>query len=148
MRKAKNNKKSTLIAVFVGAISTVAVSSIITAYKRYSKDKRDREIKELVYDIEMTLSDFDVVDFESFNERLEEYFNIKAEKMNAESFNENEDIEKCNFDEVVYSSPKFSSKISSSEIFISCIAEDEKSYNCDDLKEAFEKNKRFEKLYK
>lgn len=148
MRKSKNNKKSTLIAVFAGVISTVAVSSIITAYKRYSKDKRDREIKELVYDIEMTLSDFDVVDFDSFNEHLKEYFNVKAEKMDTESFNENENIEKCNFYEVIYSSPKFSSKISSSEIFVSCIAEDEKSYNYEDLKEAFEKNKRFEKLYK
>lgn len=126
-----NNKKKNAIifAMTVGAVAATVCIQLKNAYFRRQKKEREQQIKELVFSIESVLGDIEVTDFESFAERLNEYYNINAINMNV--------------GEIIYKSPKFSGQISSNEIFLSCLADDEQGYNLTDLNAAFADNRQF-----
>lgn len=123
----KMSKKAPVIAAIVGALTAWACIEITKAYSRQCNKKKEEQIKELVSSIEAVLNDVDVIDFKSFSEHLDEYYSIHAENMDI--------------GEVIYTSPKFDCQISSNDIFLSCLGNDEQGYNLDDLEIAFESNR-------
>lgn len=117
-------------AVFLmGAALTAAVLKIKSIWENNMVKCRENEIKELISSIKATLNDIDVVDFESFSERLDKCYNIQSEELTE--------------GEIQYSSSIFSKPISSNDIFISCI-DDDYSWNMMDLEEFFEYNKKYQ----
>lgn len=114
------------LSALAGAVTALALSEVKRAYRRSLTTRKEQDVKWLVSAIKNTLNNIDIQNYEDFCEYLDEYYGITAKKADN--------------NEMLYSSDKFQSDISSVDILISCISDED--YNISDLENAFETNKK------